>query len=262
MVDVVVFAALGWEARAVLDALQGVEADGLRSWRGYLGDGGAVRVLQIGVGPERARRAAEAATAAPLFLSVGCAGGLAAGLRAGEVLVADRLLVVDAAGDVSDDVVLGTPALAAWARARGMPIRLGAVASSPVVLEGRDVKARVGGTGSLVVEMEGAGVAAAARARGVDCALVKVVLDEAGDAVALPGGPLVDVATGELSVPRALRTLAPRPDYWPTAMRLARQQRAAERGLRGFLGRLFSAGLDALGLGPGARASAPAARAG
>jgi hypothetical protein len=60
MEDVVVFAALSWEARAALDALQGVEPLGPRRWRGFLGDGAAVRVLQIGVGLERAeRRAAE-----------------------------------------------------------------------------------------------------------------------------------------------------------------------------------------------------------
>ena len=55
MEDVVVFAALGWEARAALDGLQGVESMGPRAWRGYLGDGASVRVLQIGVGLGRAR---------------------------------------------------------------------------------------------------------------------------------------------------------------------------------------------------------------
>src|SRR5262245_41617597 len=138
MVDVVVFAALAWEARAALDALQGVEAEGPRRWRGYLGDGGAARVLQVGVGPDRARRAAEAVSRARLFLSAGCAGALAGGLRAGDLVLADRLHVLDAQGSVADELALGKPRLGAWAQARGIRARVGAVVSSPVMLERRE----------------------------------------------------------------------------------------------------------------------------
>jgi nucleoside phosphorylase len=260
MEDVVVFAALGWEARAVVDGLQGVEALGPRAWRGYLGDGAAVRVLQVGVGPVRAARAAASIEQARLFLSCGCAGALAGGLHAGDMIVGDRVIALDGTGTVAESLPLAPAALGTWCRERGLPIRLGPVASSPTVLASRDAKTRAARTGALVVEMESAAVAAAARERHIPCAVVKVVLDEAGDDVVLPGGELVDAETGDLAVPRGLAAIALKPQSWPIVMRLARQQRIAERRLRTFVALLLSAGLDALGLDPGVAAAAAGAR--
>jgi nucleoside phosphorylase len=244
---VVVFAALAWEARAALDALQGVEPLGPRRWRGFLGDGVAVRVLQIGVGLDRAeRRAAEAADAG-LYLSAGCAGALDPGLRAGDVVIADRILPLDAAGRAAADVRVDPEALAAWSSARGFGVTVGAIASSPVLLHSPAAKREAARHGALVVEMESAAVAAAARARGIPCAVVKVVLDEARDGVGFPGGEVVDPETGEIDVGRGVAALALRPQWWPRAVRLARRQRVCERRLRQYLAVLFSAGLDALG---------------
>jgi adenosylhomocysteine nucleosidase len=254
MEDVVVFAALGWEARAALDALQGVEPLGLRSWRGFLGDGAAVRVLQIGVGLDRAERGAAAAADAGLYLSCGCAGALDPTLRAGDLVVADRVMPLDRTRRLGTAVAVDADALEGWSRARGIAVRVGAVASSPVLLHSTDAKRDAARHGALVVEMESAAVAAAAHARGVRCAVVKVVLDEAGDAVGFPGGEVVDPETGEIDVARGVAVLALRPRWWPRAARLARQQRIAERRLRQYLALLFSAGLDALGRSPRAHA--------
>lgn len=255
MEDVVVFAALAWEARTVLDGLQGVEALGPRRWRGYLGDGAAVRVLQIGVGLDRAERAAAAAAGARLYLSCGCAGALAGRLRAGDMVLADRILALDADGRPAGELPAAPGALAAWSAARGVDVRVGGVASSPVVLASPEHKAAAARQGALVVEMESAAVAAAARRHGVPCTVVKVVLDEAGDSVELPGGDVVDPETGELDVGRGVAALALRPRAWPRALRLARQQRVAERALRAYLAVVFSAGLDALGLEPRAQSA-------
>lgn len=251
MEDVVVFAALAWEARAVLDALQGVEHLRDRVWRGYLGDGAAVRVLQIGVGLDRAERAAAEASGAGLYLSCGCAGGLVPGLRAGDLVIGDRILVLDRAGRMLRDVATDATALAAWSAARGLDARVGAIASSPVVLPTGDAKRDAATHGAVVVDMESAAVATVARERGVRCAAVKVVLDEAGDAVGFPGGEVVDPETGEIDVRRGVTALALRPQWWPRAVRLARLQRVAERRLRAYLAVLCSAGLDAFGLTPG-----------
>jgi adenosylhomocysteine nucleosidase len=252
MEDVVAFAALAWEARAVLDALQGVEGIGRRVWRGYLGDGAAVRVLQIGVGLDRAERAAAAAAGAGLYLSCGCAGGLLPGLRAGDVVVADRILALDRGGGALHELPTDAGALADWSAARGFDVRVGAVASSPIVLATADGKRVAAGHGALAVDMESAAVASVARERGVRCTAVKVVLDEAGDAVGFPGGELVDPETGEIDVRRGVTALALRPHWWPRTMRLARQHRVAERRLRAYLAALCSAGLDAFGLAPNA----------
>ncbi len=262
MEDVVVFAALSWEARAVLDGLQGVEAPEPRRWRGYLGDGASVTVLQVGIGPERARLAAERAPAADLFVSMGCAGALAGGLHAGDIVIGESVVVLDSAGRQVGQLAVEPRAILAWAAARGIAVRSGPVASSPIVLGSRDLRTMAGRGGALAVEMESAGVVAVAQARGTRSALVKVILDEAGDDVALPGGNLVDAATGDLDVPRALAAIAPRPHYWPAALRLARQQRVAERRLREFLAVLFSAGLEAFGLVPPAAGRTASAQTG
>jgi hypothetical protein len=81
-----------------------------------------------------------------------------------------------------------------------------------------------------------------------------VVLDDVDTTLGLPADALVDGATGEVAMGRALAALAVRPQRWPSAMRLARAQRIAERRLRDVLAVLFSAGLDALGLAPGVAA--------
>jgi len=263
MEDVVVFAALAWEARAALDALQGVEVLGARSWRGYLGDGATARVVQIGVGLDRAARWAADVGPAGLYLSCGCAGALEPGLRAGDLVVADRVLGLDPTGRVVSDVSLEPADLVAWSLARALRVRVGAIASSSVLLHSADAKREAARHGALVVEMESGAVVAAARDRGVACAVVKIVLDEAADAIGFPGGDgiwgcatahplptMVDPETGELDVARGVAALALRPRWWPRAVRLARQQRIAERGLRQYLGLLFSAGLDALGQSP------------
>ena len=250
MEDVVVFAALAWEARAALDALQGVEALGARRWRGFLGDGAAVRVLQIGVGLDRAERRVADAAQARFYLSCGCAGGLVPGLRAGDLVIGDRILALDAAGRVSSDVAVQSEAIASWSDARDIAVHVGRIASSPVLLPSVERKRQAAEHGALVVEMESAAVATAARAHAVPCAVIKVVLDEAADAVGFPGGEVVDPETGELDVARGVASLAVRPWWWPRAARLARQQRVAERRLRQYLALLFSAGLDAFGCGP------------
>jgi nucleoside phosphorylase len=247
MEDVVVFAALAWEARAALDALQGVEPLGPRRWRGFLGDGAAVRVLQIGVGLDRAeRRAAEAADAG-LYLSAGCAGALDPALRAGDLVIGDRVLALDPAGRAAAEVRADPEALVAWSKTRGVCVRVGSIASSPVLLHSAAAKREAARHGVLVVEMESAAVAAAARARGIPCAVVKVVLDEAHDGVGFPGGEVVDPDTGEIDVGRGVAALVLRPQWWPRAVKLARRQRVAERALRRYLAVVFSAGLDALG---------------
>src|SRR5436309_671415 len=55
MFDVAIFTALGWERRAVTEALRAVEPAGRpRTWRGRLADGASCLVVQTGLGPASA----------------------------------------------------------------------------------------------------------------------------------------------------------------------------------------------------------------
>src|SRR5436305_1686895 len=87
-----------------------------------------------------------------------------------------------------------------------------------------------GPTGALAVEMESGALAAAARARGIPFAALRVVLDGAGEALPAELG-VIDEATGEVRAGRALAAMALHPRLWPAAARLARRQRSAARRL-------------------------------
>ena len=251
MLDVAIFTALGWERRAVTEALRVVEPAGPpRAWRGRLADGASCLVVQTGVGPARAAAAAAAAPSAGTFLACGCAGALVDWLVAGDLVAAESVVALGADGYERLPAV--GAGLAAWAAGRGFRVHAGVLAASPVVLPTAAAKAALGATGALAVEMESGALAAAARARGIPFAALRAVLDEAGEA--LPAGAdVVDEATGEVRTARALAAVAFRPRLWRAAGRLARQQRVAARRLGAIM-----AALEVEALAPPAEAATAA----
>jgi len=252
-VDVVALAALDWEARAILDGLSGVQpADGPRTWHGYLGDGSSCWVGQSGVGPERAAAVAACAPRARLVLSAGCAGGLVPELGTGDLILVHEVIRLDDAGHAREVLPAAAAPVAAWAAQRGLALRQAPIVTSPSLLVEPSAKARLALTGAVVVEMESAAVAQVARRRGVPFVGLRVVLDEAGDALpAALAGASVDPSTGALRPMRAAMTLLGRPAAIPAVVRLARQRYAAARALTMALGWLLGGGgVEALGIGP------------
>jgi nucleoside phosphorylase len=256
MVDVAIFAALGWERRAVTSALRGVEpAERPRTWRGRLGDGASCLVVQTGMGPARARAAAEQVPAARWFLACGCAGGLVPSLVAGDLVVAAEVRPLDATGNAGAPLPAESALLLATLAAAGLRVHAGAVVSSETVLATAAAKRAAGAGGALVVEMESAALAGVAVRRGVPFAGLRVVLDGAGETLP-PALALVDEATGEVRA-LAAAALVLKPWHWSIVARLARQSRVAERSLRRACAVVLSrglAGLDARGGGPRAAA--------
>src|SRR5262249_31323569 len=123
MLDVVIFAALGWEARAVTQALSGLEAgDRDGTWQGYLGDGASCLVVQTGLGASRAAAAVASVPSSRLFLPAGCAGGLAEWLVAGDLVSASSVIRADSDGPAAERVAVAGDALAAWAAGRGLRV--------------------------------------------------------------------------------------------------------------------------------------------
>ena len=230
MFDVAIFAALGWERRAVTGALRAVEPAPGPAWRGRLADGATCVVLQTGIGPSRAGAAAAAAPAAGVFLACGCAGALVDWLAAGDLIAAESVIALDANGRAAERLPAGGTAFVGWASGRGFRVHAGTLVASPVVLDTAAAKAALGATGALAVDMESGALAAAARNRGIPFAGLRVVLDEAGLTLP-PELAVMDGASGELRAGRAVAALALRPRLWPTAARLARGQRVAAQGL-------------------------------
>jgi nucleoside phosphorylase len=223
-VDVAAFTALGWETRAVLGGLAGVEpADGPRQWRGRLGDGGSCLLTQVGVGPARAAAAARAVPPAGCFLSLGCGGGLVPWMRTGDVVVATEVVALDRACRPE----ARSPA---WVPAAEFGAQLGGIASSPGVLVTTAEKTAAAGCGAVLVDMESWALASEATRRNVPFTAVRVVLDVHADDLPFLGKAL-DLDTGEIDPRAAARALLARPWSWPAVLRVARQQWEAERRL-------------------------------
>jgi adenosylhomocysteine nucleosidase len=224
-VDVAAFAALGWETRAVLRGLSDVRpAAGPRQWYGRLGDGGSCLLTQTAIGPARAAAAAAAAPEAAFFLSLGCGGGLVPWLRTGDLVIATEVVCLDQTCRPAARVAAHVPGAA-------VDGERGAIASSPEVLATAAQKTAASGSGALLVDMESWVLAAEAARRNVPFTAVRVVLDGALDELPFLGAA-IRPDTGDLDVWQAARALLPRPWSWPAVLRMARQQREAERRLR------------------------------
>jgi len=236
MADVVIFAALPWERRAVGRAL-GVSASPLGAGTWAIRDvGGRSGVLvETGIGRLRARAAALAAPSAGAWLAMGCAGALVGWLRRGQAVAADELVVLDGAGHPSERLPAASASFADAAARHGMRVVVGTVAASPEVIVAAEAKTAAGAaSGALVVDMESGPIAEVARRRGIPFHALRVVLDLVDES--LPFGPdVVDTRTGVLRTGRALRALLP-PTRWLAAVRLVRGQKAAARTLRALAG--------------------------
>jgi hopanoid-associated phosphorylase len=190
----------------------------------------AVILSAGGIGPERAGNGARALVerGAALLLSTGYAGGLAAGLKAGDLLIPET--IVDEAGD----------SCATWAPGREQVHRTlagfgrqhaGALMScTKVVASVEEKRALARTSGALGVDMESAAVAAVGREFGVPVLVLRSVSDSADRR--LPHVALASTGIdGRMSVPGLLGALARRPWELPALIRLARDVGAADRAL-------------------------------
>src|SRR5438876_1064589 len=92
MFDIAIFTALGWERRAVTEALRAVEPAGPpRTWRGRLADGASCLVVQTGIGPAAAAARARGVPFAALRAVLDAAG---------EALPAGADVIDEASGEV------------------------------------------------------------------------------------------------------------------------------------------------------------------
>lgn len=167
-----------------------------------------------GIGPEAARRAAEAVIAlyAPsVIYSVGFAGAVDPGLKVADIF--QPLRVVNAADGSSVTLDHG----------QGMLVSFGSVASPVQKASLRD------SFGAQAVDMEAGAVARAAEARGVGFAVVKVISDEFNfDFPSMER--FVDHDGGFLEGSFAW-FVALRPWLWPRVAKLARNSSRASRAL-------------------------------
>jgi adenosylhomocysteine nucleosidase len=178
--------------------------EGLRGFRGRIG-GEEIALVATGIGAaqarESARRALETLPRPRLVISTGVAGALAPDLKAGDLIIADGLILEVDQPDQNDrtaqepisvspdGVRLAQQALerAGLRFATGPLLTAGRVLATP-----NDKRAAHRQTGAIAVDMESAVIALAAAAVSAPFISVRAVLDEADHEV--PGADLPDAA--------------------------------------------------------------------
>jgi adenosylhomocysteine nucleosidase len=219
MPKVAIVAALEREVSGLTKSLSHVEHqhDGRRF---VFFEGNEIVIVCGGIGVEAARRAAEAAIALykpTLLQSVGFAGALDADLRAGDLFM--PAFVIDAR-DGSRIEIEGAPGTG---KGRSSLVTFASVA-------GAQQKASLAQAyGAQAVDMEAAGVAAAARAHGIGFAATKVISDELN--FEMPQTARFIDANGRFKTANFAAFVALRPWLWRRTATLAANTRKAARVL-------------------------------
>lgn len=171
-----------------------------------------------GIGPEPARRAAEAAISLyrpASILSVGFAGALDARLRVGDIFTPG--VVVDARDGSRINIEAGTGVLLTF-----------------MTVAGANQKAALADSyGAQAVDMEAAAVAAAARAHAIQFGAIKVISDES--TFEMPETARFIDARGRFRTLAFAAFAALRPWLWPRVGHLARNSGKAAKALGEYL---------------------------
>ncbi len=177
--------------RRRLESRSTLESEGLHGFRARLGST-ELALIATGMGTMRARQAARRAM--PLFpmarlvISTGVAGALSEGLRPGDLVLADRLLLGGKESCVPDHILpiagdrLGDAERVL--RAAGLRFTTGALLTTGRVLATRAAKRLAKEqSGAVAVDMESAALGLEAAAHGIPFVCVRAVLDAADDEI-------------------------------------------------------------------------------
>ena len=159
--------------------------------------------------------------AQPLVISAGACGGLDPRLAPGDLVVPARVLAPDGETLAVPPAAHARVLAAAGAAATGMLVTTRTVVGTPAA------KAALrSATGAETVDMESAAILAAARADGLEAAVIRAVSDGAAESVPAELAALMD-PEGRLRGGRALRLALTRPQALPRALELRRGTRRA-----------------------------------
>lgn len=167
--------------------------DGLHGFRAEMGSR-TFAVVGHGIGHRRAsdaaRRAFDQIPGAELVIGTGVVGALSSGLKPGDLVLADRVMTLDAGGKVTAMSHAHVGAIGRSLAMAGIAYSAGAILTSNRVLTAAEKRSAKGSTGAIAVDMETAAIAAEANLRGIPFVALRAVLDEVDDEVV--GGELAD----------------------------------------------------------------------
>ncbi len=165
--------------------------DGLHGFRAEIG-GKEFAVVGHGIGhrlaTDTARRAFDLIPGAELVIGTGVVGALSSGLKPGDLVLSDRVLMIHGEGQVAEQVdAVNDAHLRAVGRSlanAGIAYSTGAILTSHRVLAtGAEKRRAKESTGAIAVDMETAAIAAEAAVRGLPFIAIRAVLDEVDDEV-------------------------------------------------------------------------------
>jgi adenosylhomocysteine nucleosidase len=165
--------------------------DGLHGFRAEIG-GKEFAVVGHGIGHRRAteiaRRTFDLMAGAELVIGTGVVGALSSGLKPGDLVLADRVLTIDADGRIDEQAsTVGDAHIRAIGHSlasAGIAYSTGAILTSHRVLAtGAEKRLAKTSTGAIAVDMETAAIAAEANVRGLPFVAIRAVLDEVDDEV-------------------------------------------------------------------------------
>jgi adenosylhomocysteine nucleosidase len=191
---ILIFYAFSREVSALKRRLRNRTALKIRGLNGFRirTEHGEIAFIATGIGMKRARAIArQALTAFPeteLVIGTGVAGALSAGLRPGDIVIADRAMKAREDTSHPEQVLPVDPETLAYCErtlhAAGLESSTGGILSSPhVITNGAGKRAAKQHSGAIVVDMESAAIAIEATARGVPFAIVRTVVDSLEDEV-------------------------------------------------------------------------------
>ena len=164
---------------------------GLSGFRIRVEHGEAV-FIATGIGMKRARAIARQALAAlpetELVIATGVVGALSGGLRPGDIVIADRAMSARRDSSHPEQVLpVDAAILEECERAihrAGLDSSTGAILTSMRILPNAEEKrAAKQNSGAIAVDMESAGIAIEANARGIPFAIVRTVIDSVDDEI-------------------------------------------------------------------------------
>ncbi len=192
-------------------------------------------ILRCGIGPERAFDGAQylLRSGARALISLGLSGGLYPESQSGDLIVADRLLMMDGAITAS----VQTPSLSAeqacqLLRFAGLPVMFGSLISTRDAVLSPDRKAALFERfGALAVDMESVAVAQAAAHAGLPFFACRAVCDPVTQTIPLPF--IAALSPDGSLIPRCLLyAILRKPALVGQLIALGRQSRIALKSLR------------------------------
>jgi nucleoside phosphorylase len=211
-------------------------------------DGAPVVLVESGMGPKHAAAATELliAHAAPkAILNFGFAGGVLPGLRVGELVLSERVFLLES-GELQEQTEWDPSLyylLLQKLNVALIPLRRAAFITAAAIMNKKDVAEKVGARFSYpVLEMETAAVLATAARAGVPAAGLRAISDAAEEELGFSLEEFCD-ADLNLTLPRILFSVARKPGIMPQLMRLSKNSkvaganlaRAVEEAIRGII---------------------------